>query len=109
MAHFAEINENNIVTRVIVVSDDLESNGSTWCSQTFGGTWIQTSYNGRIRKNFAGIGYTYDPTRDAFIPPKPYFSWLLNNDSCLWESPIPYPIDGKTYIWDEETQQWVER
>lgn len=109
MAHFAEINENNIVTRVIVVSDDLESNGSTWCSQTFGGTWIQTSYNGRIRKNFAGIGYTYDVTRDAFIPPKPYFSWLLNNDSCLWESPIPYPIDGKTYIWDEETQQWVER
>lgn len=110
MAHFAEINENNIVTRVIVVSDDLESDGSTWCSQTFGGTWIQTSYNGRIRKNFAGIGYTYDPTRDAFIPPKPEDkpSFILDENTCRWVPPIPKPIVPQ-YEWDEETQQWVER
>ena len=116
MAHFAQL-ENNIVKQVIVVSnqDILDENGQeseekgiAFCSNLLGGTWKQTSYNGNIRKNYAGIGYTYDEGRDAFIPPKPYNSWLLNESTCQWESPIPYPNDNKFYVWDEETTSWVE-
>jgi len=116
MAHFAQL-ENNIVKQVIVVSnqDILDENGQeseekgiAFCSNLLGGTWKQTSYNGKIRKNYAGIGYTYDEGRDAFIAPKPYNSWLLNESTCQWESPIPYPNDNKFYVWDEETTSWVE-
>ena len=106
MAHFAEIGEDNIVLRVIVVSDneckddagdESEAVGAEFCRNLLGGTWKQTSYNGTIRKNFAGIGYSYDQTRDAFIPPKPYASWTLNDTTCLWEAPTDYPDDGKKY------------
>ena len=123
MAHFAQI-ENNLVTQVIVVNNEdvldgddneLESVGAQFCTDLLGGTWKQTSYNGNIRKNYAGIGYTYDSTRDAFIPPKPYPSWTLVEDTCLWEAPVAYPDDDKYYEWNEATYQadnnngWVER
>ena len=107
MAHFAEIDQNNTVLRVIVVHDSFEANGSQWCHDVFGGTWVQTSYNGRIRKNFAGIGYTYDPARDAFIPPNPgYPSWTLDEATCQWQPPVPMPTDG-VYVWDETQHGWV--
>jgi hypothetical protein len=108
MSHFAQIDDNNIVTQVIVVEQDVLDTG------LFGdpNSWIQTSYNTSggtpLRKNYAGIGYTYDNTRDAFIPPKPYNSWILNEDSCLYEAPTPMPDDGKMYNWDEETTSWIE-
>ena len=114
MSHFAQIDENNIVTQVIVIEQDVVDTG------LFGdpASWIQTSYNTSggvhllggtpLRKNYAGIGYTYDSTRDAFIPPKPYNSWVLNEDTCLWEAPTPMPTDGKIYNWDEATTSWVE-
>jgi hypothetical protein len=114
MSHFAQIDENNTLTQVIVVEQDVLDTG------LFGdpNTWIQTSYNTSggihklggtpLRKNYAGIGYTYDSTRDAFIPPKPYNSWILNEDSCLYEAPTSMPTDGKMYNWDEETTSWVE-
>ena len=115
MAHFAEIDENNIVLRVIVVADEHEADGENWCNGFLGGTWKQTSFNtvGNVhtldgtpfRKNYAGIDYTYDTTRDAFIPPKPYPSWALNETTCLWESPIDYPSDNKIYRWDEDAYQ----
>lgn len=110
MAHFAKV-ENGLVTQVIVAEQDFIDSGAV------GTGWIQTSYNthggqhpeGRpLRKNYAGIGYTYDTERDAFIPPKVYNSWLLNEDSCLWEAPIPKPQDGKEYLWDEPLLSWVE-
>ena len=113
MSHFAQIDENNIVTQVIVADQDFIDSGAVGDPTK----WIQTSYNthggehpeGRpLRKNFAGIGYTYDATRDAFIPPEIYPSWVLNEDTCLWESPVPYPDDGKRYTWDEEQTNWVE-
>jgi hypothetical protein len=93
MAHFAQLDETNIVTQVIVVHNnelldngvELESKGIAFCQSLFGGNWIQTSYNGNIRKNFAGIGFTYDPVRDVFIPPKPEGDWVLNEDTCRWE------------------------
>jgi hypothetical protein len=116
LAHFAQL-ENNIVTKVIVVSnqDILDENGQEneqkgidFCSNLLGGTWKQTSYNGNIRKNYAGIGYTYDEGRDAFIPPKPFNSWTLNEETAQWEAPTPYPDDGKRYSWDEATTSWVE-
>lgn len=109
MAHWAEIDENNIVLRV-TVGDNNDPNGDEgyqWLIDNLGGTWVKTSYNATIRKNFAGIGYTYDESRDAFIPPKPYVSWILNEDTCLWESPEPYPTDGLDYDWDEATTSWV--
>ena len=116
MAHFAQL-ENNIVKQVIVVSnqDILDENGTEseqkgidFCSNLLGGTWKQTSYNGKIRKNYAGIGYTYDEGRDAFIPPKPFNSWSLDENTCQWKAPTPYPNDDKRYIWNEETTSWVE-
>ncbi len=109
MAHWAEIDENNIVLRV-TVGDNDDPNGDEgyrWLIDNLSGTWIKTSYNGNIRKNYAGIGYTYDEERDAFIPPKPYESWLLNEDTCLWEPPITYPADGEMYTWNEEETSWV--
>ncbi len=122
MGHFAKVN-NGIVEQVIVAEPEF--------FQTFvdssPGEWIQTSYNTRggvhyqpdsnepsadqtkaLRKNYAGIGFTYDRTRDAFIPPKPYASWVLNETTCLWDSPVPYPTDGKKYQWDEATTSWIE-
>jgi hypothetical protein len=108
MAHFAELDENNIVTRVLVTDNDFPNEGYDWLVETFGGTWVQTSYNATIRKNFAGFGFSYDEARDAFIPPKPFESWLLNEETCNWEAPKPYPTDGKLYNWDEESQEWIE-
>jgi hypothetical protein len=110
VAHFAEIDSNNIVIRVLVVPDEVESNGQDYLSNEIGlgGTWIQTSYNSRIKKNFAGIGYSYDETRDAFIAPKSYPSWVLNEDTCKWEAPVAMPIDDNFYVWNEETTSWDE-
>lgn len=116
MAHFAELDSNNTVLRVIVVNnnDILDSNGQeseevgiNFCKGLFGGEWKQTSYNANFRKNYAGIGYTYDGVLDAFIPPQPYPSWVLNQETCLWEAPVPMPDDGQLYGWDEATQSWV--
>lgn len=116
MAHFAEIGSDNIVKRVVVIHNnellvdgvEQEAKGIEFCESLFGGTWVQTSFNGNFRKNFAGPDYTYDQLRDAFIPPKPYESWVLNEDSCKWEPPIPYPSDGEIYYWDEPTISWVK-
>jgi len=114
MSHFAQIDGNNIVTQVIVIEQDVVDTG------LFGDptSWIQTSYNTSggvhtqggtpLRKNYAGIGYIYDSTRDAFIPPKPFNSWSLNETTCLWEAPTPMPTDDKMYRWDEDTTSWVE-
>lgn len=108
MSHFAEIDENNIVIRVLVGNDDFENEGYDWFVENLGGRWVKTSYNGNIRKNYAGEGYVYDEERDAFIAPKPFESWTLNEKSCRWEAPLPYPQDGKLYKWDEEAQLWIE-
>jgi hypothetical protein len=108
MAHFAQIDENNIVTQVLVVHDNVEDRGQDYLANDLGlgGTWVQTSYNNRIRKNFAGVGFTYDATRDAFIAPKPFDSWLLNEDTCRWEAPVAYPADGVMYKWNENDKDW---
>ena len=111
MAHFAKIGTGNIIEKVEVVSNDIavtEQAGIDFLNNLYNtrDIWVQTSYNGNIRKNFAGIGYTYDQTRDAFIGPKPYNSWVLNEDTCLWEAPVVKPDDGQRYLWNEETQQW---
>lgn len=116
MAHFAQLNKQNIVTQVIVVANEelldngIESDakGVAFCQSLFGGEWKQTSYNRNIRKNFAGIGYTYDSQRDAFIAPQPYPSWTLNEETCRWDSPVAMPTDGKLYQWDEATTNWIE-
>ena len=117
MAHFAEINEENIVTQVIVVhnnellvgEEESEEKGIDFCESLFGHrNWVQTSYNGNIRYNYAGIGYTWDPDNNAFYEPQPYPSWSLNED-FKWEAPVPYPEDAsedKIYTWDEENQEW---
>jgi hypothetical protein len=111
MAHFAKLGVGNIIERVEVVSNDIatdEQTGVDFLNNLYGSrdVWKQTSYNGTIRKNFAGIGYSYDQTRDAFIPPKPYPSWTLDEDTCLWEAPVAYPDDGQIYRWNETDQQW---
>ena len=106
MAHFAEINASNIVLRVIVVPNSEEANGAAWCANLLGGTWVQTSYNATIRKNFAGIGYTFDSVRNAFIAPKPYPSWVLNESTCRWDAPVPVPL-GEPWQWDENLQEWI--
>jgi len=120
MAHFAELDGSNKVLRVVVVNDVYEADGENWCDEFFhGGTWKQTSYNTHkgvhllggtpLRKNYAGPGYSYDETRDAFIPPQPYTSWLLDEDTCIWNPPVPYPTDDtKVWEWDEASQNWVE-
>ena len=117
MAHFAKLDENNIVTCVTVGRQEDDGKEAELYART-GDVYKQTSYNTHggvhvlggtpLRKNYAGIGYTYDPVRDAFIPPKPYASWVLNEDTCLWGSSVPYPIDGKRYEWDETIINWVE-
>lgn len=109
MAYFAQIDESNIVTNVLVIPDDQASRGQQFLADDLGlgGTWIETSDTGAIRYNYAAIGYTYDPSRDAFIPPKPFASWVLNEDTCLWDAPVPYPTDGEMYLWDEDGQAWV--
>lgn len=108
MAHFAQIDENNIVTQVLVVPDNAEDRGQDYLANDLGlgGTWVQTSYNNRIRKNYAGVGFTYDAVRDAFIAPKPFDSWLLNEDTCRWEAPIAYPTNGVMYKWNEDKKDW---
>jgi hypothetical protein len=107
MGHFAEIDSTNTVLRVIVVADEHEANGAEWCNNLLGGTWVQTSYNNRIRKQYAGIGFTYDAVADVFITPKPFASWSLD-ENYDWQAPIDYPADGKKYLWDEANQVWVE-
>lgn len=117
MAHYAFLDENNIVTEVIVGKDEGNFDWEKQYGSFRGQLCKRTSYNTRggqhpegrpLRKNFAGIGYTYDHDRDAFIPPQPYASWVLNEDTCLWDAPTPYPSDGKMYTWDEDTTSWVE-
>lgn len=117
MAHFAEIDQFGKVKRVIVVANsdtadasgvEKEHIGAAFCEKLFGGTWKQTSYNGNFRKNYAGIGYAYDATRDAFIPPQPFPSWTINETTCQWQAPTPMPQDGKRYSWDEATTSWKE-
>jgi hypothetical protein len=109
MSHFAKI-ENSVVTQVIVAEQDVIDSG------LFGSGWVQTSYNTHggqhpdgkpFRKNYAGIGFTYDSARDAFIPPQPFPSWVLNEETCLWDAPIAMPTDGQRYYWDEATISWV--
>jgi hypothetical protein len=111
MAHFAEINSDNIVVRVLVVPDEEEQRGEEFLSVELGlgGRWIQTSYNGTIRGQFAGIGYSYDEELDLFLPPKPYASWIFNSELKCWESPIERPeiSNSEVAIWDETNQQWV--
>jgi hypothetical protein len=110
MAHFAEIDENGVVLRVLVVPDAEENRGQEFLADDLGlgGTWVQTSYNARIRKNYAGIGMSYDSERDAFIAPKPYESWILNEDTCQYEAPTPRPdsVDGEIWTWNEENLEW---
>jgi len=119
MAHFAKLNESNVVIEVNAVHNnelldengqESEAKGIQFLTEWSGGysNWKQTSYNGSIRKNYAGIGYTYDAQRDAFIPPQTFSSWVLNEQTCLWDSPTPMPTDGKMYQWDEPTQSWVQ-
>lgn len=127
MAHWAEIDENNIVLRVAVGNNDDPDEGENFFKNVLGGTWIKTSINTRggihynpdsdvpsndqskaLRKNYASVGYTYDESRDAFIAPKPYNSWNLNEQTCQWEAPSPEPQDGKLYYWEEDSLNWVE-
>jgi hypothetical protein len=122
MAHYALLDENNIVTAVFtgvdenITQTDLDGTlvgGSSEAWETFYGNFHnkickRTSYNNNYRKNYAGIGYTYDETKDAFIPPKPFNKWVLNKDTCRWESPVPYPNDDKRYVWNDNKGVWEE-
>jgi hypothetical protein len=113
MAHYAFLDDDNIVTEVIVGRHEDEtvdgiSDWETHYGEIRSQRCVRTSYNGNIRKNYAGIGYTYDESRDAFIPPQPFPSWVLNETTCLWDAPVPYPDDGLKYDWDEDTVSWVE-
>jgi hypothetical protein len=117
MAHFAKLDDNNVVLEVNSVNNnellqdgvESEAKGIQFLTDWSGGysNWKQTSYNGRIRKNYAGIGYTYDSARDAFIPPKPLPSWVLNEETCQWGAPVAMPTDGQLYNWEEATTSWV--
>jgi len=116
MAHFAELDANNVVLRVIVVDTkdnstadgvEKESIGQAFCERLFGGTWKQTSYNNNMRVRYAGIGYSYDPVLDAFIPPQPYPSWTLDSATADWVPPTPMPTDGSLYSWDEKKKTWI--
>lgn len=115
MAHFAELDDNNVVLRVLVVANEelldedgneSEMKGADFCRFLFGGNWVQTSYNGKFRKRFAAVGGTYDAVKDAFVLPRPYAQWHLNPDTLDWEAPTPYPNDGKHYIWREDLGKW---
>ena len=103
MSHFAKINNSNIVTDIIVAEQDFINSGAVGDSFL----WVQTSYSGSFKKNYAAIGDTYDKTKDAFIAPKPYPSWTLVEDTCQWEAPVSYPTDGQSYSWDEDTTAWA--
>ena len=107
MAHFAQIDEDNIVTQVLVVPNNAEDRGQDYLANdlALGGTWIQTSYNNRIRKNYAGVGFTYDPINDWFVAPQPYPSWSLD-ENAQWQAPVAYPTDGVMYQWNEEIKDW---
>lgn len=116
MAHFAELNESNIVTQVVVVHNaelldngvESEAKGIAFLAGLYGhDRWVQTSYNATIRKNYAGAGFAYDADRDAFIPPQPFASWTLDEATCRWLPPVPYPDDGGVYRWDEDAGEWV--
>ena len=119
MAHFAQLNADNKVIQVIVVNNndclldgvENETIGVLFCKSLFGSdtVWKQTSYNGNSRKNYAGIGFTFDAARDAFIQPQPFASWVLDEATCQWGAPVPYPTDGQSYNWDESAQAWVVR
>lgn len=123
MAHFAQIDENNVVVQVIVVDNkdtsdangvEKEHIGAAFCERLLGGTWKQTSYNSNMRKNYAGIGYTFNAEIDAFVPPKPYNSWVLDEETAQWQAPVAMPEDAGTgdppirYVWDEDTVNWVQ-
>lgn len=121
MSHWAEVEDINgklIVKRVLVGDSNAPDEGEAFMN-SLGGVWYKTSYNtvGGVhalggtpfRKNYAGQGFEYDPTRDAFIPPKPYESWILNEESCLWQAPVAYPEDDKRYVWNEESLSWLEQ
>lgn len=117
MAHFAELDSNSVVTQVIVVNNselldngvEVEAKGVAFLAGLFGhDRWKQTSYNATIRKNYAGVGFQYDASRDAFIAPQPFASWTLDEETCRWISPVPYPADGKMYRWDENATNWIE-
>ena len=116
MAHFAELNENNEVLRVVVVhnaelldesGNESEQKGIDFCVNLFGGRWVQTSYNGTMRKNYAGIDFTYDPVNNWFFAPQPFASWTLD-ENAQWQAPVAYPTDEKFYSWDEATLSWKE-
>lgn len=114
MASFAKIGIGNKIERVEVVSDNIattEKAGVDFLNNLYGSrdVWKQTFYDGGTRKNFAGVDYTYDPTLDAFIPPKPFATWILNKETCKWEAPVAYPTDGKSYSWNDENQEWQEK
>lgn len=121
MAHFAQLDENNVVIQVIVVANEelldetgqeSEAKGIEFCKSLFKNettNWVQTSYNHKFRKRYAGIGFSYNPTLNAFIPPKPYPSWTLDAEKQDWVSPVPFPQDDKFYYWSEATQQWIEQ
>lgn len=104
MAHWAELDENNVVSRVVVTDNDEPDEGYQWLIDNFGGTWVQTSYNGNIRYNFASVGGTYDEQADAFVPVQEYESWVLNTETYTWEPPVQKP-EGASH-WEEETQSW---
>ena len=115
MAHFAQLNAENLVTQVIVVANqdtadqdgvENEAIGIEFCTNLLGGKWKQTSYNANIRKNYAGVGYKYDATLDAFIPPQPYASWVLDQDKAQWKAPVDYPTDEGRFTWNEATLTW---
>ena len=119
MAHFAHLDETHNVISVEVLNNNVITDSSGNEQEQVGiefltqlhnsnGWYKQTSYSGTFRKNFAGVGYVYDGVRDAFIPPQPFPSWTLNEDTCQWESPVPYPTDDKRYTWDEATTNWIE-
>ena len=118
MAYFVKLNSENIVEQVISVNNNVITDSNGVEQEQLGvdfinklyktnDVWKQTSYNNNIRKNYAGVGYTYDSQRDAFISPKPYNSWILNETTCKWEAPLSYPTDGQDYIWNEETTSWT--
>lgn len=120
MAHFAQLDENNKVVQVVVLdnNDCLDENGNeseqvgvSLCKQLFGEdtNWLQTSYNASIRKSYAGVGFTYDSLKDAFIPPKPFQSWIFDEDIRQWHAPVPHPQDGGFYSWDENTLNWINK
>ena len=112
MAYFAKVDENNVVLEVVIVNDDIvttEQAGIDFLKELFGSqfNWKQTSYNATFRKNYAGIGYTYDESRDAFIPPQPFASWILDESTCQWKAPVDYPSDNELYHWEESSLSWI--